>query len=62
MPAKSVKQRRAMAIAEHKPEMLFNKNKAMKSMSKKDLSDFSSTKEKGLPKKVKAGGKGGKKK
>jgi len=51
-----------MAIAEHKPEMLFNKNKAMKSMSKKDLSDFASTKEKGLPKKVKAGGKGGKKK
>jgi hypothetical protein len=48
-----------MAIAEHHPSKLYNRNKAMKKMSKKDLSDFASTKEKSLPKKVKK--KGGKK-
>jgi hypothetical protein len=49
MPAKSKAQRRAMAIAEHKPEELYERNKGMKKMSKSDLSDFASTKEKKLP-------------
>jgi hypothetical protein len=53
MPAKSEKQRRAMAIAEHHPEKLYSRNKSLKSMSKSQLHDFASTKEKKLPKKVK---------
>jgi len=53
MPAKSKKQRRAMAIAEHHPEKLYKRNKGLKKMSKSQLSDFASTKEKGLPAKKK---------
>jgi hypothetical protein len=48
MPATSKAQRRAMAIAEHSPDKLFARNKGMKSMSKGQLHDFASTKEKGL--------------
>jgi hypothetical protein len=48
MPALSKAQRRAMAIAEHAPNKLYAKNKAMKRMSKSQLHDFASTKEKGL--------------
>lgn len=51
MPAKSKKQRRAMAIAEHHPEELYKQNKAMLGMTKNQLSEFASTPEKGLPKK-----------
>jgi len=50
MPAKSKAQRRAMAIAEHAPSKLYKRNKGLKKMSKKDLSDFASTKESRLPK------------
>ena len=53
MPAKSKKQRQMMAIAEHHPEKLYAKNKGVLSMSKEQLSDFATTKEKGLPKKKK---------
>ena len=53
MPAKSKAQRRAMAIAEHEPEKLYKRNKGMTKMSKGELSDWASTKEKGLPKKKK---------
>ena len=53
MPAVSKKQRQAMAIAEHHPEKLHKKNKGMKKMSKKQLREFATTKEKGLPKKAK---------
>jgi len=53
MPAKSKAQRRAMAIAEHHPEKLYKRNKGMKKMSKSQLSDFASTKEKKLLKKKK---------
>jgi hypothetical protein len=53
MPAKSKKQRKAMAIAEHHPEKLYKKNKGLKKMSKSQLHDFAATKEKGLPKKKK---------
>jgi hypothetical protein len=54
MPAKSEKQRRMMAIAEHHPEKLYAKNRGVLEMSKKQLSDFASTPEKGLPEKKKA--------
>jgi len=50
MPAKSKKQRRAMAIAEHHPSKLYKRNKKLKKMRKGDLHDFAATKEKGLPK------------
>jgi hypothetical protein len=51
MPAKSKAQRRAMAIAEHNPGMLYKRNAGMKKMMKSDMHDFASTPEKGLPKK-----------
>lgn len=50
MPAKSKKQREAMAIAEHSPSKLYSRNKGLKKMSKKQLHDFASTPEKNLPK------------
>ena len=49
MPAKSKKQRRMMAIAEHHPEKLYKRNVGALKMTKEQLSDFASTKEKGLP-------------
>jgi len=51
MPAKSKKQRQMMAIAEHHPEKLYARNRDVLEMSKEQLSDFATTKEKGLPKK-----------
>lgn len=48
MPAKSKAQRRLMAIAEHHPEMVRGKNRGVLSMTKGQLHDFASTKEKGL--------------
>ena len=58
MPAVSRKQRRMMAIAEHHPEELYKRNKDALSMSKKQMHDFASTKEKGLANKVKKSTKG----
>lgn len=49
MPAVSKAQRIAMAIAEHHPEELNAKNKGLLKMSKGQLHDFASTKEKNLP-------------
>jgi hypothetical protein len=49
MPAVSKAQRIAMAIAEHHPEELSAKNAGLKEMSHKQLHDFASTPEKGLP-------------
>jgi hypothetical protein len=49
MPAESKAQRIAMAIAEHHPEELNPENKGLAKMSHKDLHDFASTSEKGLP-------------
>jgi hypothetical protein len=46
--------RRASAIAEHHPEKLYEWNKGLLGMTHQQLHDFASTKEKGLPKKVKA--------
>jgi len=53
MPAKSKKQRKLMAIAEHNPSALSKKNKGVADMSKSKLHDFAKTKEKGLPMKTK---------
>jgi hypothetical protein len=50
MPAKSEKQRQAMAIAEHEPDKLYDRNKGMLSMSHDQLHDFASTKNAGLKK------------
>jgi len=53
LPAKSKSQRRLMAIAKNKPDKLYKKNKGVLKMSKKQLGEYASTKEKGLPKKTK---------
>jgi Protein of unknwon function (DUF3008) len=53
MPAESRAQRIAMAIAEHHPEDLNEKNKGLADMTHKQLHDFASTPEKGLPEHVK---------
>jgi hypothetical protein len=58
MPAVSKKQRRAASIAEHHPEKLYERNKGLLEMSKKQLHDFASTEEKGLPEKIKSRTKG----
>lgn len=52
MPAYSKAQRRAMAIAEHNPGALYARNASLKKMSKEQLSDFASTREKGLQMRV----------
>ena len=49
MPAVSRNQRIAMAIAEHHPEQLNEADKGLAEMSHKQLHDFASTPEKGLP-------------
>lgn len=50
MPAVSRNQRIAMIIAEKHPQELYSKNKGLLSMSKSKLHEFTSTSEKGLPK------------
>ncbi len=54
MPSVSKKMRRATAIAEHHPEMLYDRNKDMAKMSHEQLHDFASTSEKGLPQRVRS--------
>jgi hypothetical protein len=44
MPAKSEKQRKLMAIAEHHPEQLNTENRGVLKMSHQQLHDFASTK------------------
>lgn len=44
MPAKSKAQREAMAIAEHHPSELYERNKGLAKMSHSQLHDFASTK------------------
>jgi hypothetical protein len=51
MPAKSIAQRRVMAIAKYHPEKLLSRNRGILNMSKLKISDFAKTKEKGLKKK-----------
>jgi hypothetical protein len=52
MPAVSVEQRRAMAIAEHHPGQLFARNRGLLKMSQSQLHDFAATPEAGLPESV----------
>jgi len=49
LPALSIKQRQAMAIAEHHPEKLRKQNRGLLKMSHKQLHEFAATPEKGLP-------------
>jgi hypothetical protein len=49
MPAESKAQRVAMAIAEHHPEDLYERNKGLANMTHRQLHDFAATPEKGLP-------------
>ena len=49
MPALSIKQRQAMAIAEHDPSRLKKRNRGLLKMSHQQLHDFAATPEKGLP-------------
>lgn len=49
MPSVSKDQRIAMAIAEHDPSKLFKRNRSLLKMTHKQLHDFASTKEAGLP-------------
>lgn len=51
MPAVSVHQRVAMAIAEHHPDKLYKKNRGLLKMSHKQLHEFAATSEKDLPEK-----------
>lgn len=52
MPAESKAQRIAMAIAEHHPEDLYERNKGLANMTHKQLHDFAHTPETHLPYKV----------
>ena len=58
MPAESIKQRQAMAIAEHHPEELYARNRGLLEMTQGQLHEFASTPEKGLPQKKSKGVKG----
>jgi hypothetical protein len=49
VPALSKKQRRAMAIAEHRPDELYAKNRGLLQMTKLQLHEFADTPERGLP-------------
>jgi hypothetical protein len=55
MPAKSVAQRKAIAIAEHAPNKLYDRNKGLLGMTQGQMHDFAATPEKGLPQKKKKG-------
>ena len=48
MPSVSKKQQQLMAIAEHHPEQVSEKNRGVLKMSKSQLHDFAATKTKGL--------------
>jgi len=47
MPAKSEKQRKAMAVALYSPNKLYNRNKAMAKMTPEQLHDFVKSVKKG---------------
>ena len=49
MPSPSKAQRRLMAIAEHHPEEVQAKNRGVLKMTRRQLHEFASTPEKGLP-------------
>ncbi len=45
----SIAQRKAVAIAEHHPEQLYERNKGLLGMTHAQMHEFASTPEKGLP-------------
>ena len=51
MPAPSIAMRRAAAIAEHNPGKLYKRNRSLLGMTHKQMHDYASTPEEGLPKK-----------
>lgn len=50
MPARSEKQRRLFALAEHHPEDLYPQNRDLAKLPHQTLHDFASTPERKLPK------------
>jgi len=52
MPAKSKAQRQVMAIAEHRPEKLYKRNRGLLSMTKSQLHEYAATREKEMKKYV----------
>src|SRR5215471_6385458 len=54
MPALSQAQQRLMAIAEHNPSALYQRNRGVLRMTHQQLHDFAATRRKGLPRYVKA--------
>jgi hypothetical protein len=52
MPSVSKAQQMAMAIAEHNPSKLYERNKGLLKMSHQQLHDFASTSRKELPKRI----------
>lgn len=52
MPAKSVAQRKAAAIAEHHPRKLYKRNRGLLSMSKAQLSHYAATANKAAARKM----------
>lgn len=53
MPAVSKAERRATAIAEHHPEKLYKRNRALLQMTHQQLHEFADTKESKLPQRKK---------
>ncbi len=53
MPALSHAQRIVMAIAEHSPQKLYDRNKGVLDMNQRQLHDYAATPEKTLPEHVK---------
>jgi hypothetical protein len=49
MPSVSQKEQKAMAIAEHAPGKLYQRNRGLLKMSHDELHDFAATPRKGLP-------------
>jgi hypothetical protein len=49
VPAESVSQRRAAAIAKHHPEKLYARNRGLLGLKREELSKVAETKEGGLP-------------
>ena len=49
MPSVSKKQRKLMAVAEHNPSAVSEKNKGVLNMSQDDMRDFAATPETNLP-------------
>ena len=53
MPARSGAQQKLFAIAEHKPNELYKKNRSLLRLTHAQLHDFAATPRKGLPEKNK---------